>query len=135
MKISKTSPPSFSSTISFTRASNSPNDARLLKTNPRLRTKPQYVFPQYVRNGKLSTSVASSAFRSWVRAETGNQELTAHGLRHTLRDRLRKVEAPLELIDQIGGWKTVSGAGTRYGRGYDLEQLRRWLRRIAIKLD
>lgn len=107
----------------------------LLKTNARLRTKPQYLFPQYVRNGKLSTSVASSTFRSWVRAETGNQELTAHGLRHTLRDRLRKVEAPLELIDQIGGWKTVSGAGTRYGRGYDLEQLRRWLLRIAIKLD
>jgi len=27
-----------------------------------------------------------------------------HSLRHSLRDRMREVEAPSDMIDQIGGW-------------------------------
>jgi integrase len=33
---------------------------------------------------------------------------TAHCLRHTFRDRLRAVECPMDMIDQIGGWVEVS---------------------------
>ena len=51
-------------------------------------------------------------------------ELTSHCLGHTFRDRLRAVEFPTDMIDQIGGWRSVGGIGPRYGQGYDLGQLR-----------
>ena len=44
-------------------------------------------------------------------------------LRHTFRDRLRAVECPMDLIDQIGGWKSVSSIGNSYGEGYNLDQI------------
>ena len=51
----------------------------------------------------------------------------AQSLRHTFRDRLRAVECPMDMIDQIGGWKSVSGVGMSYGEGYGVEQQRMWL--------
>ena len=44
-----------------------------------------------------------------------------------MRDRLRAVECPMDMIDQIGGWRSVVGVGNRYGEGYGLEQQRMWL--------
>ena len=37
-------------------------------------------------------------------------DFIVHGLRHSLRDRLRAVECPSDIIDAIGGW-TTSGVG------------------------
>jgi len=51
-----------------------------------------------------------------------------------MRDRLTAVEAPLDLIDQIGGWASVGSVGVSYGRGYDKVALRRWLESIAIEV-
>ena len=61
--------------------------------------------------------------------------LTAHCLRHTMRDRLRAVECPMDMIDQIGGWKSVAGIGVSYGRGYCTQQIKGWLVKVADKLD
>ena len=41
-----------------------------------------------------------------------------------MRDRLRAVECPMDMIDQIGGWRSVGGVGASYGEGYSLEQVR-----------
>ena len=41
-----------------------------------------------------------------------------HGLRHSLRNRLRAVECPSDIIDQIGGWTKRS-----VGEGYGFEPL------------
>jgi hypothetical protein len=43
---------------------------------------------------------------------------------YTMRDRLRAVEYPMDMIDQIGGWRSVGGIGARYGEGYVVEQIR-----------
>ena len=51
---------------------------------------------------------------------------------HTLRYRLRTVECPTELLDALGGWSAVQGAGRRYGAGFTIEQKRSWLQRIAV---
>ena len=45
-----------------------------------------------------------------------------HSFRHSMRDRLRAVECPADIIDAIGGWST-DGVGQSYGRGYDLNVL------------
>ena len=49
-----------------------------------------------------------------------------HSFRHSLRDRLRAVECPSDIVDAIGGWKTA-GVGHGYGDGYSLEVLGRWM--------
>ena len=38
-----------------------------------------------------------------------------------MRDRLRSVQCPSEMIDQIGGWATA-GVGQAYGDGFNLQQ-------------
>jgi hypothetical protein len=38
------------------------------------------------------------------------------------RDRLRAVEAPSDMIDQLGGW-SLQPVGQCYGDGYSIEKL------------
>jgi len=52
-----------------------------------------------------------------------------HSFRHSMRDRLRAVECPTDVIDSIGGW-SKSGAGQNYGTGYPLEVLHKWMKLI-----
>jgi hypothetical protein len=47
-----------------------------------------------------------------------------------MRDRLRAVECPKEIIDQIGGWSS-SGVGESYGEGFRLGNLIKWLAYIS----
>jgi len=47
-----------------------------------------------------------------------------------MRDRLREVQCPSDIIDQIGGWQTA-GVGQGYGKGYDLGLMQRWLIKIV----
>jgi len=47
-----------------------------------------------------------------------------------MRDRLRAVECPSDIIDAIGGW-TTNGVGHRYGNGYNLDLLAKWMKRIG----
>ena len=69
----------------------------------------------------------------WLSGQRAVGVMTAHSLRHTFRDRLRAAEVPLEAIDQLGGWSSVSNIGSRYGQGYSVEHLRQYMDRIAIK--
>ena len=47
-----------------------------------------------------------------------------------MRDRLRAVSCPSEMIDQIGGWVTA-GVGQSYGEGYELSNIAGWAKKIA----
>jgi integrase len=54
-----------------------------------------------------------------------------HSFRHSFRDRLRALEAPMEVTDTLGGWSTQT-IGQTYGKGYELTVLSKWMRRIVI---
>ena len=51
-------------------------------------------------------------------------------MRHSFRDRLRAVEAPSDMIDQLGGW-SLKTVGQSYGDGYDLKTLSKYLDLMA----
>ncbi len=94
------------------------------------KTDSPYLFPRYASCGYLNNTGASATLCKYLKNSFDGK--TTHCLRHSLRDRLRDCEVPLEAIDQIGGWSSVGGVGTNYGRGYSLPKLADYLRRIAI---
>ena len=42
------------------------------------------------------------------------------------------MECPIDLIDQIGGWKSASSIGNSYGEGYRLEKVEAVMRDIKM---
>ncbi|MDA9990908.1 tyrosine-type recombinase/integrase [Paracoccaceae bacterium] len=113
-----------------------PSPARRLKTRSSQRTLPlvgyaraameqalkhsdgEWLYPRYIKDGKCKADHASAALNKWLKKDFDG--LTAHSLRHTFRDRLRAVECPMDMIDQIGGWRSVSSVGNNYGQGYSM---------------
>jgi integrase len=92
-------------------------------------TKSEWLFPRYIKDDGFYATHASNALAKWTKRRWG---MTAHSLRHTFRDRLRAAEVPLEAIDQLGGWSSVSNIGSRYGKGYSVEHLREYMERIVV---
>ena len=90
----------------------------------------EWLFPQYIKSGHCYATHASNAVNKWLKHDFGG--LTAHSLRHTFRDRLRALECPIDMIDQIGGWKSVTSIGNSYGRGFLMKQHRQYLEKIMI---
>lgn len=95
-----------------------------------LRRDNRYVFPRWHRAGGFVATHASNTLNKFLVSRYG--DLTCHCFRHTMRDRLRNVGAPLELVDNIGGWSSVGGVGTRYGRGFNLERKREYLELVRV---
>ena len=88
-----------------------------------------FAFPCYNRSSLSNTNSASATLNKWLNSQIPESG-TLHGFRHSCRDRLRAIEAPSDIVDQIGGW-TTSGIGHSYGKGYPLAVLHRWLLQIA----
>ena len=76
-------------------------------------------------------SSASAAINKWIKTIAGT-EAVIHGFRHGSRDRLRAVEAPIDMIDQLGGW-SLRSVGQGYGDGYPLDLLSRWMEKIVLQ--
>ena len=121
------------------------NSARRLKTRNSQRTLPlvgyaklaieealkhsddQYLFSRYIRDGKCYATHVSNSLNKWLKKDFNG--LTAHCLRYTFGDRLRAVECPIDLIDQIGERKSVNAIGNSYGKGHSVQMLKSWFNR------
>ena len=84
-----------------------------------------YAFPRYTSVDNCNANSASAALNKWLKSKLIN-DYVIHGFRHSFRDRLRAVECPLEIIDQLGGW-SLRSVGEGYGKGYELSVLSKWL--------
>ena len=77
-----------------------------------------YAFPRYTSAKGTNANSASAAINKWLKPRVP-EGCVIHSFRHSLRDRLRAVQCPSDMIDQIGGWSTA-GVGQSYGEGYGL---------------
>ncbi|MCP4881858.1 MAG: tyrosine-type recombinase/integrase [Gammaproteobacteria bacterium] len=123
-----------------------PNQARRLKTESSNRVIPlvgealwgatmalqatgtEYLFPRYTKEEKANANSASAALNKWLREHVPNG-CVIHSFRHSMRDRLRAIECPRDIVDQIGGW-SVGSIGEGYGIGYPLSVLSKWMNGI-----
>jgi integrase len=88
-----------------------------------------HLFPRYCDHVEHNANSASAALNKWLKSHAP-KGCVVHSFRHSIRDRLRAVECPSDITDQIGGWITA-GVGQTYGSGYPLEVLHNWMRKIA----
>jgi integrase len=89
-----------------------------------------YAFPRYTKGGQCNANSASAALNKWIK-QIASEAVTVHSFRHSLRDRLRAVQCPVDIVDAIGGW-TAGSIGERYGQGYTLNVLHEWLAKLVI---
>jgi len=88
-----------------------------------------FAFPRYCDERSCKANSASGGLNKWLHQYVPDN-CVIHSFRHSLRDRLRAVECPSDIVDAIGGWKT-SGVGHGYGNGYPLEVLGKWVNAMA----
>ena len=89
-----------------------------------------FAFPRYCNGQSHNSNSASAALNKWPRTHAP-EGCVVHSFRHSMRDRLRAVECPKEIIDQIGGWSS-SDVGESYGEGVPLLNLSDWLQKMMI---
>ncbi|WOI56839.1 DUF6538 domain-containing protein [Palleronia sp. LCG004] len=89
----------------------------------------RFAFPRYNKTNTTNANAASAALNKWLKTYVPDGA-TMHSFRHSMRDRLRAVECPADIVDQIGGWQT-DGVGHGYGTGYPIPILRKWLVAVA----
>ena len=89
----------------------------------------QFAFPRYCNEQSHNSNSASAALNKWLRTHAP-EGCVVHSFRHSLRDRLRAVECPKEIIDLIGGWSS-GDVGESYGEGFPLINLSDWFHKIV----
>ena len=85
-----------------------------------------FAFPRYCNEKTADANSVSGALNKWLQ-EYVPDGCVIHSFRHSMRDRLRAVQCPSDIIDQIGSWATA-GLGQGYGRGFSLHSLKRYLK-------
>ena len=87
-----------------------------------------FAFSRYNRSELTNGNSASAALNKWLKSYVP-EGCSIHSFRHSLRDRLRAVNCPSEMIDQIGGWSKET-VGQGYGLGYSISDLSIWISKI-----
>ena len=87
-----------------------------------------FAFPKYCSDAKYNANSASAALNKWLKSQVPDG-CVIHSFRHSLRDRLRAIECPADIIDAISGW-TTEGVGHQYGQGHSLNVTYGWMKRL-----
>ena len=90
----------------------------------------RFMFPRYCNGTDCQSNSASAALNKWLKTVAGS-DYVMHSFRHSMRDRLRAVNCPADMIDQIGGWRKKS-VGEGYGEGHTIHSIKLWLSRILV---
>ena len=101
--------------------------AQRIKTN----ASSDYAFPRYTNHDRCNANSASNGLNKWLQTHF-REDIVTHGFRHAMRDRLRAVQCPSEMIDQIGGWSSGK-IGEGYGEGYGIANIAAFLRKTSIR--
>jgi integrase len=86
-------------------------------------------FPRYFDKGSSLSATLMKYFRT--RALLPSEKHSIYSFRHSFKDRLKRVETPEELIDEMMGHTT---AKPKYGDGYGLRLKLKYLRAIELGL-
>ena len=89
-----------------------------------------FAFPKYCSELKCNSNSASAAFNKWLKPGTEGR-CVVHSFRHSLGNRPRAVECPVDIVDAPGGW-SVEGVGQQYGTGYSTDVLYKWISKIVL---
>ena len=89
-----------------------------------------FLFPRYNKKTTTNSNSASNALNKWMKEHIPPQYVI-HGFRHAMRDRLREVDCPADVMDEIGGWSKQS-VGQSYGKGSSLERLHRFMVQVVL---
>jgi integrase len=87
-------------------------------------------FPRYFDKGSNLSAVLMKYFKSRELLPTPKHSV--YSFRHAFKDRLKAVEAPEELIDELMGHSTGK---PKYGDGYGLKLKRKYIQAIALTPD
>jgi integrase len=87
-----------------------------------------FAFPKYCGEAKCNANSASAALNKWLKPRVPDG-CVIHSFQHSLRDRLRAIECPADIIDAIGAW-TTEGIGHQYGQGRSLTVMHGWMERL-----
>ena len=87
-----------------------------------------YAFSRYCSEERTKANSASGALNKWLKSRVP-EGCVIHSFRHSLRDRLRAVECPPDIADEIGGWCS-SGVSQKYGSGHKLSLKLKYLAQI-----
>ena len=88
-----------------------------------------FLFPRYCDEQYCNSNSASAALNKWLKQIAGT-DYVIHSFRHSMRDRLRAVDCPSDMIDQIGGWSSGK-IGEGYGEGFSIFQLAIYMKKLA----
>ena len=91
----------------------------------------EYLFPRYCSEDRCKADYASNSLNKWLRKHVPSG-CVFHSFRHSMRDRLRAVECPSEIIDQMGGWVQL-GTGAKYGSGFTQDEIARRCQSILLR--
>ena len=85
-----------------------------------------FAFPRYCNENTANANSASGALNKWL-SDYAADGCVIHSFRHSMRDRLRAVQCPSDMIDQIGGW-----ASAGVGQGYPKFQTFNFISKIIL---
>ena len=84
-----------------------------------------FAFPRYTDEEKCNANSASNSLNKWIQTNF-RDDIVIHDFRHAFRDRLRAVQCPSDMIDQIGGW-TSGKISEGYGEGYSKNDVNKFM--------